>query len=174
MNLISVNSFWLSTSSAPSARPSSACPSQFSRDHAREVTRPSSAPSVRSSQCRQRKPIALVNSDFSVNPSSSGDLHHSYENRMAKRAQSTANHVPRKHKNEPQWIIQSGKWTLLEQKPVVSLDEQIRCFQEAQERELLKRRYTNKIANPGYMRKYLKRNFSGGFFEPVLREEPRR
>lgn len=115
-----------------------------------------------------RRTHPRVNSHFVVNPSMTGDLHHNWRSRAKKRAESCGpGHVPDNLTGEePKWIIRCGKWTL-EEKPRLSLEEQIQRYQAAGERELLRKRYTDKVSRPGMMRRFNKRNPFGGFYETV-------
>jgi len=114
----------------------------------------------------RRRETPRVNSRFVVNPGMTGDLHHNWRSRAQKRAQSCGpGYVSdRGDKEPPKWIIRCGKW-VLEQKPRLTLEEQIQRYQDAGERELLKKRYTDKVSRPGMMRRWNKRNPFGGFYE---------
>lgn len=116
---------------------------------------------------KPRRPSPRVNSKFVVNPSSTGMLHHNWRDRAKKRAESCGPaHTPSHRGDEEpsKWIIRNGNW-VYETKPRLSLEDQIKRLQEAGERDLLRKRYTDKVSRPGMMRRWNKRNPFGGHFE---------
>merc|ERR1719214_281840 len=103
-------------------------------------------PSVPAVEKRSIK-MQRVNSKFPVNPSSTGLLHHGWQGRAEKRAQSCG---PGHEIKQPEqrWVARRGKW-VLEGPPPLSLEDQIQRYRAGFERET--HRYEDKISRNGYM-----------------------
>eukprot|EP00746_Dinoflagellata_sp_MGD_P166016 gnl/MRDRNA2_/MRDRNA2_95632_c0_seq1.p1 gnl/MRDRNA2_/MRDRNA2_95632_c0~~gnl/MRDRNA2_/MRDRNA2_95632_c0_seq1.p1 ORF type:complete len:201 (+),score=28.60 gnl/MRDRNA2_/MRDRNA2_95632_c0_seq1:145-747(+) len=64
---------------------------------------------------------------------------------------------------QPAWILKRGQWILDSHKPL-SFQEELAQFLESEQKLAGRKRYTNGVATPGYMRRYVKRNPFGGFW----------